>query len=605
MTHAVSMGMSAKTTPQYLFENAEKYPDEAAISSKDGNGNWNSTSWSEFTDYTMGLSKALISNGFEEGDKLSIYSYNRKEWYAAYSAANMCNGAAVGVYHTCSPEEVEWVVGNSDSKIVFVGNNPMDGGDESKMCSHRLHEALSSLDKVEVVVVMDGVDMPDHPKATSWDDFISSGSGVDDSQVMERVSSIQPGDTASLIYTSGTTGNPKGVELTHDNFEAEIEGVSAIFRFNQGDGYVSWLPCAHVFGQLADNHIWIRDAMHMRVVNSPLESIDYAKEVQPALFIGVPRIYEKVYSNLKSKLEGKEFLLKVPIINGILRKKIKPQIGMANCTYAVTGAAPINPDILKLFHAIGVPLYEGYGMTETTAGATLGSKKGNKIGTVGKTFVGELRIDNPNEKGEGEIQFRGRHIMKGYYNNPEATSDTMTEDGWLKSGDLGKQDSQGFVSVTGRIKEIYVSSAGKNIAPLVIEETMKSIPLVSQCMLIGDNRKYCSALFTLDVGAILRDKHGMDGAKVPKDPAEQLDKLKEFGAELSDYTDSPEIFAEIQGHVDRLNGQFSNPEQLKKFTILPRDLSVDHGELTPTLKIRRIQIRENWADEIEAMYSGA
>ena len=179
--------MSAKTTPQYLFENAEKYPDEAAISSKDGNGNWNSTSWSEFTDYTMGLSKALISNGFEEGDKLSIYSYNRKEWYAAYSAANMCNGAAVGVYHTCSPEEVEWVVGNSDSKIVFVGNNPMDGGDESKMCSHRLHEALSSLDKVEVVVVMDGVDMPDHPKATSWDDFISSGNGVDDSQVLSLI----------------------------------------------------------------------------------------------------------------------------------------------------------------------------------------------------------------------------------------------------------------------------------------------------------------------------------------------------------------------------------------------------------------------------------
>jgi long-chain acyl-CoA synthetase len=597
--------MSAKTTPEYLFDNAENFPNEAAISSKDSNGDWDTTTWSQFRDYAMDLSKALMAHGFQKGDKLSIYSYNRKEWYAAYSAANMCNGAAVGVYHTCSPEEVEWVVGNSDSKIVFVGNNPMDGGDTAKMCSHRLTEALPALDKVEVVVVMSGVDMPDHPKAVSWDDFVSAGSQVDESDVMERIASIQPDDTASLIYTSGTTGNPKGVELTHDNFEAEIEGCSAIFKFSQGDGYVSWLPCAHVFGQLADNHIWIRDAMHMRVVNSPLESIDYAKEVQPALFIGVPRIYEKVYSNLKSKLEGKEFLLKVPIINGILRKKIKPQIGMENCTYAVTGAAPINPDILRLFHAIGVPLYEGYGMTETTAGATLGSKKGNKIGTVGKPFVGDLRIHNPNEKGDGEIQFRGRHIMKGYYNNPEATAETMTEDGWLKSGDLGRKDSQGFISVTGRIKEIYVSSAGKNIAPLVIEETMKSIPLISQCMLIGDNRKYCSALFTLDVSAILRDKHGMDGAKVPKDPTEQLSKLKELGHELSEYTDSPEIYAEIQGHVDRLNGQFSNPEQLKKFTILPRDLSVDHGELTPTLKIRRIQIRENWADQIEAMYSGA
>ena len=605
LAYSVSLGMSAKTTPEYLFDNAEKYANEPAISSKGDDGQWDTTTWSDFRDYAMGVAKALIANGFQNDDKLSIYSYNRKEWYAAYAAANMCNGAAVGVYHTCSPEEVEWVVGNSDSKIVFVGNNPMDGGDTGKMCSHRLLEALPSLDKVEMVVVMEGVNMPDHPKNVSWGDFVQSGSDIDDSTVMDRVAGIQPNDTASLIYTSGTTGNPKGVELTHDNFEAEIAGVSAIQKYNQGDGYVSWLPCAHVFGQLADNHIWIRDAMHMRVVNSPLESIDFAKEVQPALFIGVPRIYEKVYSNLKSKLEGKEFLLKVPIINGILRKKIKPQIGMENCVYAITGAAPINPDILKLFHAIGVPLYEGYGMTETTAGATIGSRGNNKIGSVGKPFVGELRIADPNEKGDGEIQFHGRHVMKGYYNNPQATSETMTEDGWLKSGDLGRKDSKGYVYVTGRLKEIYVSSAGKNIPPLVVEETMKSIPIVSQCMLIGDNRKYCSALFTLDVSVILRDKHGIDGAKVPKDPADQLAKLKELGHDLSEYTDSKEIEAEIQEHVTRLNGQFSNPEQIKKFTILPRDLSVDHGELTPTLKIRRIQIRENWAAEIEAMYAGA
>ena len=594
--------MSAKTTPEYLIENAEKYPNEAAISSKDENGNWDTTTWSEFKDDVVALSKALIANGFDPGDKLSIYSYNRKEWYSAYSAANMCNGAAVGVYHTCSPEEVEWVVGNSDSKVVFVGNNPMDGGDEGKMCSHRLNEALPSLDKVEVVVVMDGVDMPDHPKSISWSDFLDSGSGIEDSQVLERASSIKPDDTASLIYTSGTTGNPKGVELTHDNFEAEIAGVSAIAKFDQGDGYVSWLPCAHVFGQLADNHIWIRDAMHMRVVGNPLESIDYAKEVEPSLFIGVPRIYEKVYSNLVAGLGSKVKWLSIPVLKGVVRKAAKKKIGFSNLKYAITGAAPINADILHLFQKLDIPLFEGYGMTETTAGATIGYPGNNKIGTVGKAFVGDIRIDNPNETGDGEIQFRGRHIMKGYYNNPEATAETMTVDGWLKSGDLGREDSEGYISVTGRIKEIYVSSAGKNIAPLVIEETMKSIPLVSQCMLIGDNRKYCSALFTLDVGAILRDKHGMDGAKVPKDPNEQLAKLKEFGHELSEYTDSPEIHAELQEHVDRLNGQFSNPEQLKKFTILPRDLSVDHGELTPTLKIRRIQIRENWASEIEAMY---
>jgi len=595
--------MTTPTTSDILLENATKYANLPALSSKDKSGNWNTTTWSEFAGETMDVAKSLTALGFVKGDKLSIYSYNRKEWYIAYAAANFCNGAGVGVYHTCSPEEVEWVVGNSDSKFVFVGHNPMDGGDNEKMCSHRLHKIMDKLEKVEKVIVMDGVDMPSHEKVISWSDFISEGKDVDDSKIHNSIKSIKPEDTATLIYTSGTTGNPKGVELTYDNFEYEISKVLEIQSYNQGDGYVSWLPCAHVFGQLVDNHAWIREALHMRVVDNPLHAIDYCKEVQPHLFIGVPRIYEKVYSNLVAGLGGKVKLLGIPILGGIIKKKAKAKIGMSNCVYAITGAAPINPDILELFHKLDIPLFEGYGMTETSAGATIGHKGANKFGSVGKTFAGEIRIHNPNEKGEGEIQFKGRHVMKGYYNNPKATSETMTGD-WLKSGDLGRKDSDGFVYVTGRLKEIYVSSAGKNIAPLVIEETMKSMPLISQCMLVGDNRNYCTALFTLDVGAILRDKHGLDGAtEVPKDPNEQIAKLEELGSKLSDYTDNPEIHAEIDAQVQELNKKFMNPEQVKKFTILPRDLNVDEGELTPTLKIRRKQINDNWAKEINAMYT--
>ncbi len=594
------------TTPEYLISNVEKYANENAISWKDGSGNWISMTWSEFYDTTMGIAKSLIAMGFEAGDKLSIYSYNRMEWYAAYAAANMCNGAAVGVYHTCSPEEVEWVVGNSDSKVVFVGTNPMDGGDPSKMCTHRLQATMDSLEKVEAVVSMAGMDAINHPNAMSWSDFMVRGAETPDSAVMDRIASIKPSDTAALIYTSGTTGNPKGVVLTHDNFDFEIDEVHKITRFNQGDGYVSWLPCAHVFGQLADNLIWIRDAMHMRVVDNPLHSIDYCKEVQPHLFIGVPRIYEKVYSNLIAALGSKVGWLNLPILGNIVRNKAKAGIGFSNVTYAITGAAPINPDILTLFHKLGIPLYEGYGMTETTAGATLNYGGNNRIGSVGKPLEGSgLRIADPNEKGDGEIQFNGRHVMAGYYRNSEATAETMTEDGWLKSGDLGRIDSDGYVYITGRIKEIYVSSAGKNIAPLVIEETMKSIPMVSQCMLIGDNRKFCSALFTLDVGAILRDVHGLDGAtEVPKDPDEQLAKLAELGHDLSEYTAvGSDTYRQLEEAVGELNQKFSSPEQVKKFTVLPRDLNVDQGELTPTLKIRRKQIRENWSAEIEAMYA--
>jgi long-chain acyl-CoA synthetase len=598
--------MSAMTTPEYLISNVEKYANENAISWKDGSGNWISMTWSEFYDTTMGVAKSLVAMGFEAGDKLSIYSYNRMEWYAAYAAANMCNGAAVGVYHTCSPEEVEWVVGNSDSKVVFVGTNPMDRGDPSKMCTHRLQATMGSLEKVEAVVSMAGMDAINHPNAMSWSDFMAGGAETPDSVVKDRIASIKPSDTAALIYTSGTTGNPKGVVLTHDNFDFEIDEVHKITRFNQGDGYVSWLPCAHVFGQLADNLLWIRDAMHMRVVDNPLHAIDYCKEVQPHLFIGVPRIYEKVYSNLMAALGSKLGLLKIPVVGGFIKKKATAKIGFSNVTYAITGAAPINPDILELFHTLGIPLYEGYGMTETTAGATLNYGGHNRIGSVGKPLEGSgLRIADPNEKGDGEIQFNGRHVMAGYYRNSEATAETMTEDGWLKSGDLGRIDSDGYVYVTGRIKEIYVSSAGKNIAPLVIEETMKSIPMISQCMLIGDNRKFCSALFTLDVGAILRDVHGLDGAtEVPKDPDEQLAKLAELGHDLSEYTAvGSDAHRQLEEEVAELNQKFSSPEQVKKFTVLPRDLNVDQGELTPTLKICRKQIRENWAAEIEAMYA--
>ena len=597
--------MDAKTTPEYLISNANDMPNEPALSWKDNSGNWITMTWSDFYDSANRVARSLISMGFEPGDKLSIYSYNRFEWYVAYVAANMCNGVAVGVYHTCSPEEVEWVVGNSDSKVVFVGTNPMDGGDTSKMCSNRLLAAMGNLGKVEAVVSMQGMEAIDHDVAMTWAEFIDKGDSTPEASVMDRISSIKPSDPATLIYTSGTTGNPKGVVLTHENMYFEIGQVHKLMSFNQGDGYVSWLPCAHVFGQLADNHLWIRDGIHMRVVDNPLHAIDYCKEVQPHLFIGVPRIYEKVYSNLVAGLPP-IWLLSLPVLGNIIKKKAKGKIGFSNVKFSITGAAPINPDILTLFHKLGVPLFEGYGMTETSAGATLGAPGNNRIGSVGRPFPDtELRIADPDESGNGEIQFKGKHIMAGYYKNPEATAETMTEDGWLKSGDLGKIDMDGFVYVTGRLKEIYVSSAGKNIAPLVIEETMKSIPVVSQCMLIGDNRKYCSALFTLDVGAILRDVHGLDGAtEVPKDPTKQLAKLAELGHDLSEYTAvGGETYKQLEKAVNELNGKFSNPEQVKKFTVLPRDLSVDDGELTPTLKIRRKQIRENWSSEIESMYS--
>jgi long-chain acyl-CoA synthetase len=303
---------------------------------------------------------------------------------------------------------------------------------------------------------------------------------------------------------------------------------------------------------------------------------------------------------LKSAIETKAILkigLKIPLLSSVFKKKLKEAAGFSNLSYAGTGAAPINPDILTLFQSLDINLFEGYGMTENTAVATVNYVGNNKIGTVGLPLDGtEIKIAD-----DGEILLKGDHIMKGYYNNPEATSETLI-DGWLHTGDKGELDSDGYLSITGRLKEIYVSSGGKNIAPLVIEETMKSIPIISQCFLVGDGRKYCSALFTLDLGVILRDKLDVETQLIPKDPTEQLAMLIEKGHNLSDYTDNQDIYSEIEEQVNELNSRFSNPEQLKKFSILSRDFTIDDGELTPTLKIRRKQISENWSSIIESMY---
>ena len=588
-------------TPQFFKNNANQYPNEPAISVKDNNGKWNSSTWLEFYNYTIQISKSLLASGLQPNDKISIYSYNRKEWYGCYQASQMLNIVGVGVYHTCSPEEVEWVVGNSDSKIVFVGNNPNDNDEIEKMPNHRLLNIIDRLTKVEIVVMMEGVEILGHEKVISWEEFIKKGESVNESDVLARMDTVTPDDTSCLIYTSGTTGNPKGVELTHKNWTFELDSIEKTFQFYQGERYVSWLPLAHVFGQLVDNHYWMKSALHLYVVNSPLLVVDFAKEIKPHLFIGVPRIYEKIYSNLKAAIDGKAILkigLKIPGLSNVFKKKLKEATGFSETRFAISGAAPINPDILTLFQFLGIPLFEGYGMTENAAGATINYVGNNKIGSVGKAMPGtEMKIAE-----DGEILIKGDHVMKGYYNNPTATGETII-DGWLHTGDVGKIDSEGYVSITGRKKEIYVSSGGKNIAPLVIEETMKSIPLLSQCFLVGDGRKYCSALFTLDVGPILRDKIGVDTNEIPKDPVEQISMLKEKGYALSDFTDSKDVFAEIQILVTELNRKFSNPEQLKKFSILPRDFTIDDGELTPTLKIRRKQIRENWSDVIESMYT--
>ena len=587
-------------TPKYLFQNKDNHGDAPAISIKDSNGNWQTDSWKDYLDSVTSVAKSLLAAGIQKNDKVSLYSYNRKEWSYCYSAIQLINGVAVGVYHTSSSDEVEWVVDNSDSKIVFVGNNPNDNDENNKKPNYRLFDIIDKLKKLEMIVVMNGEELLDHPKIISWEKFIEQGKNISDDKIQKRYEQISIDDVSSLIYTSGTTGKPKGVELTFRNWAFTMNSLMKFLKFKPKDSIVSWLPGAHVFGQALDCHYWAMNSMHMHIVDDPLNTVDYAKEVQPNLFCSVPRIYEKIFSNLTAAINQKAILkygLKLPGISYLLKKKLKTAVGFGNLTFAISGAAPINPEILDLFQKLDIPLFEGYGMTENTAAATLNYTNHNKIGSVGPPIdETEIKISE-----NGEVLIKGNHVMRGYYKNDEATKETII-DNWLHTGDVGKIDSDGYLYITGRIKEIYVSSGGKNIAPLVIEETMKSIPLVSQCFLIGDKRKYCSALLTLDVGAILRDKLMVETLKIPKNPLEQIKMLEAMGKELADYTNNESVRKEIEERVEELNQKFSNPEQIKKFFILPRDFSIDFGELTPTLKIRRKQITENWSKEIESMY---
>ena len=442
-------------TPKILLQNAELYEAESALSVKDQEGNWHHTNWSDLYAEIMDISKALFACGVGINDKVSIYSYNRKEWYAGYLAAQTIGGVVVGVYHTCSSQEVEWIVGNSDSKVVFVGDNPMDNGEKEKMPNHRILNILDNLPQVETVVMMNGIEVLNHEKMISWEDFIDRGKDISVNTVTDILDKLTLDHTACLIYTSGTTGNPKGVELTHKNWSFEIRVSNEVFKFHQGERYVSWLPLAHVFGQLIDVNYWVHNALHLHICDSPLKIVDYAKEVQPHLFIGVPRIYEKIYSNLKSAIDGKAILkygLKIPGLSTLLKGKLKVAIGFTDTRFLISGAAPINTDILHLFQSLDIPLFEGYGMTENSAAATANHGNANKIGTVGQAIPEtEIKIAK-----DGEILMRGDHVMKGYYKNPEATNETII-DGWLYTGDVGEIDDEGFLKITGRKKEIYVT----------------------------------------------------------------------------------------------------------------------------------------------------
>ncbi len=590
-------GTKSKTLADLLPRAVQMYGSSPAIRFKQG-GEWVDRSYEEVGEIVRPLALGLIDLGVAAGDKVSILGNTRPEWTYADFAALSVGAIVVPIYQTNSPEECQYVLENSDAKVVVVE-------DEEQLAKIRaIRERLPLL---EHVVLMSGSD----EEAISFAQLSARGTTREASEWEARWAAVTREDICTFIYTSGTTGPPKGCVISHGNYRSMLDMVNDAAVVDDDDLAYLYLPLAHSFALLVQLGSFDLGSTLAYWERDPLKILPNLAELQPTYFPSVPRIFEKIYTAATSGME-KEGSLKKAIFNWSIKvgrrmreteragrqpgfflgrqyrfadekvlSKIRALFG-GKIRLAVSGAAPINPEILSFFDAAGVLVLEGWGMTETSTAATISSAEDFKLGTIGRPFPGcEVKIAE-----DGEILVKGPNVFQGYYKNEQATRETIV-DGWLHTGDIGEIDAEGFIKITGRKKDIIITAGGKNITPANLENEIKQHPLVSQCVVVGDRRPYLVALVTLDPedAVAYAKEHGL-----PEDP-EQLASERE-------------IRAAIEAHVESINEKFARVEQVKKIAILPRDLSQESGELTPTLKVKRAVVTSRHEPEIEKLYAG-
>jgi long-chain acyl-CoA synthetase len=576
---------------------ARKHGPRRAILHKDESGEWVSNTYTELGEIVRDLSLGLIDLGIEKGDKVAILANTRPEWSYFDFAALSAGAVAVPIYQTNSPEECQYVLENSDARAVIVE-------DEEQL--EKIRQVKDRAPKLEFMIRMTGTS----DDAVSMEDLAARGRERSESEWDERWRSVTPDDICTFIYTSGTTGPPKGCVISHGNYRAMLDMIHEVSVLGGDELTYLYLPLAHSFALLIQFGTFDLGASLAYWERDPLKIIPNLSEVKPTYFPSVPRIFEKLYTAATGSVEKEGGLKKVVFdwavrvgkkvrqrerdgkrVGWLLRKqyefadkrvlsKIRAIFG-GNLKLAVSGAAPINPDILRFFDAAGVLILEGWGMTETSTAATIATPEDFKFGTIGKPFPGcEVKIAD-----DGEILVRGPNVFQGYYKNDEATNETIV-DGWLHTGDIGEVDSDGYITITGRKKDIIITAGGKNITPANLENEIKQSQWVSQCVVVGDRRPYLVALITLDPEEVakLAEENGW-----PTDPAE--------------LAQHPEMRQLIQEHLDKVNEKFARVEQVKKFEILPRDLTQEAGELTPSMKVKRAAVAEKHDDSVEKLYA--
>ncbi len=595
---AAEAATGSKTIADLFPMAARKHAGKQAVVYRDDSGQWVSKTYAEVGEIVRQLSLGLIDLGIEKGDKVAILANTRPEWSYFDFAALSAGATVVPIYQTNSPEECQYVLENSDARAVIVE-------DDEQLA--KITGVKGQCPKLEQVIRMTG----SGGGAISMQELIERGAKRDEAEWEQRWSSVSPEDICTFIYTSGTTGPPKGCVISHGNYRSMLDMIHEVNVLGHDELAYLYLPLAHSFALLIQLGTFDLGASLAYWERDPLKIIPNLAEVKPTYFPSVPRMFEKIYTAATSSVE-KEGGLKKAIFNwsiGIGRKvrereragkpigfllrkqheladknvlsKIRGLFG-GRLKLAVSGAAPINPEILRFFDAAGVLILEGWGMTETSTAATIATPEDFKFGTIGKPFPGcEVKIAE-----DGEILAKGPNIFQGYYKNEEATSETLV-DGWLHTGDIGEIDADGFLKITGRKKDIIITAGGKNITPANLEAEIKQCQWVSQCVVIGDRRPFLVALVTLDPEEVakLAEEKGW-----PNGPAQIAER--------------PEMRELIHEHIDAINEKFARVEQVKKFAILPADLSQEGGELTPTLKVKRNVVAEKYAAEIEQLYAG-
>ena len=587
-----AVAASNRTIARAAADAAERHRDRLAVRYQ-RDGEWRELTFAEVSEIVEEIALGLVGVGVEPGDRVGLLANTRPEWTFSSLAISRAGAVVVPIYPTNSPEECEWVLGNSDSRVVICE----DAGQAAK-----IEQVRERLDDLEHVVLMEA----DASKnELSIESLRSRGQRGDRSELERRCEAVSPGDPYTIIYTSGTTGPPKGVVLSHGNCASVGVMCQEIGFVTYEDLSYLYLPLAHSFALTVQLATFDVGSGIVYWGGDPLQIIAELMQVNPSYFPSVPRIFEKLYALALSMAESEEQLRGAVEVGVKVRElrargqavpeelsaaydraeqalygRVRALFG-ARMEKCVTGAAPISSEILEFFYACGVPVLEGWGMTETVAVGTVNQLQTFKFGTVGIPLPGvEFKIAD-----DGEILIKGPNVFREYWRNPEATRETFTDDGWMRTGDLGSIDEDGFMSITGRKKDIIITAGGKNLTPSNLENDLKQSRWISQAVMHGDRRPYPVALITLD-------------------PEEITPWAQERGlpVEMAELVERKEILELIQAVLDRANAKYAQVEQIKKFALLDHDLTQEGGELTPTLKLKRNVVNERYADVFEALY---